>query len=127
MLYVVVNMHAAAADSSPTAPAPVPSSLPGPSELIGSEFSGNLSAFLYTPVNLRSDRANLNGSWFTVSERYRPVEDYYTTTTNEYGIVSTEDGWPSESYIEFSKSKRLLLGWGSIDHQMALYNFSVSN
>jgi hypothetical protein len=76
-------------------------------------------------MNLRSDCANLNDSWFTVSERYSPIEDYYMTETNENGIVSSEDGWPSESYIEFSKSKRLLLSWGSVDPQMTGYNFTV--
>lgn len=71
-----------------------------------------------------SDRKDLNGSWYTVIERYRPIADYYTTTKTSTGIVQTEDGWPSESYIEFSKSKRLLLGWGAVDPQMAAYNFS---
>jgi hypothetical protein len=40
------------------------------------------------------------------------------------GVISTEDGWPSESYIEFSQSKRLLLGYGTVDPQMSNYNFS---
>jgi hypothetical protein len=71
-----------------------------------------------------TDRANLNGSWYTVSEIYRPVEDYYFTEINVNGIVSTDDGWPSESYIEFARNKRLLLGWGDVDPQMAGYNFT---
>jgi hypothetical protein len=87
-------------------------------------FSGNLSQYLYTPSNLKSDRANLNGSWYSVQERYRPVSEYYSTEVNENSIVSTEDGWPSESYIEFSKSKRLVVGWGTVDPQMAEYNFT---
>lgn len=41
------------------------------------------------------------------------------------GILSTEDGWPSESFIEFSQSKRLLLGYGTVDPQMQNYNFSA--
>jgi hypothetical protein len=40
------------------------------------------------------------------------------------GVISTEDGWPSEGYIELSHSKRLLLGYGNIDPQMVNYNFS---
>ena len=71
-----------------------------------------------------SDRANLNGSWYTVSEIYRPVEDYYSTETNGNEIVSTDDGWPSESYIEFARNKRLLLGWGDADPQMTEYNLT---
>jgi hypothetical protein len=86
--------------------------------------SGNLSQYLYTLSDLRSDRANLNGSWYSVSETYRPVEEYYSIDVNENGIYSTEDGWPSEGYLEFSKSKRLLVGWGTIDPQMAGYNFT---
>jgi hypothetical protein len=54
------------------------------------------------------------------------VEDYYNVTLSQYNIASTEDGWPAESYVEFSKSKRLLIGWGTIDLQMAGYNFSES-
>lgn len=40
------------------------------------------------------------------------------------GIISTEDGWPSESFIEFAQSKRLLVGYGIVDPQMQSYNFS---
>lgn len=87
-------------------------------------FSGNLSQYIYTPLDLRSDRANLNSSWYTVSEAFRPVEEYYSIEVNENSIYSTEDGWPSESYIEFSKSQRLLVGWGTVDPQLAGYNFT---
>jgi hypothetical protein len=124
LVYVVLNIHAAASNQSPTQPAPAPANLPEPPNILGSEFSGNLSAYLYTPENLDSDRVNLNSSWYTVAERYRPVEGYYSTETNAYGVLSTEDGWPSESYIEFSKSRRLLLSYGAVDPQMAQYNFS---
>jgi hypothetical protein len=124
LLYVILNIHAAASDESPASPAPAPISLPGPSSLLGGMVSGNLSQYLYTLSDLRSDRANLNGSWYSVSETYRPVEEYYSIDVNENGIHSTEDGWPSEGYLEFSKSKRLLVGWGTIDPQMAGYNFT---
>lgn len=124
LLYVNINIHAAASASAPTSPAPSPTILPSPSDLIGAIFAANLSAYMYTPSNLMSERNDLNGSWYTVIERYRPIDDYYTTTKTSTGIVQTEDGWPSESYIEFSKSKRLILGWGAVDPQMASYNFS---
>jgi hypothetical protein len=122
---VILNIHAAVSNADPTAPAPAPTNLPGESDTLGGLFSGNLSAYIYTPSNLRLDRANLNASWYNVVERYQPAYDYYNITLDSNGIASTDDGWPSESYIEFSKSKRLLLGWGNVDPQMAGYNFSM--
>lgn len=124
LLHVILNLHAAVSASAPNSPAPTPSDLPGSSSYLASLFSSNLSAYLYTPTNLRQDRANINESWYTVQERYRPIEDYYHVTLSANGIASTDNGWPSESYVEFFKSKRLLLGWGSVDPQMAKYNFT---
>jgi len=124
LLQINLNVHAAASDKSPLSSAPEPTNLPGPSNSLSGLFSGNLSAFLYTPSNLASDRANLNSSWYTVQTRYRPVENYYNITLSQYNVASTEDGWPAESFVEFSKSKRLLIGWGTVDPQMAGYNFS---
>jgi hypothetical protein len=60
-----------------------------------------------------------------VSERYKPTSDYFITSVDANGIFSTEDGWPSESYVEFSKGKRLLLQWGSVDPQLTGYNFAA--
>lgn len=125
ILYIIINLRAAASSSAPDSPAPSPSLLPNSSYTIGTLFQANLSTYLYTPTNLESDRANLNGSWYQVNEAYRPVSDYYVTEANENNVVSTQDGWPSESYVEFSKSKRLLLGWGNIDPQLSGYNFSA--
>jgi GTPase SAR1 family protein len=124
LLYIILNIHAASSAGTSTASAPVSSNLPGSSDSLGSLFSTNLSAFIYTPSNLRTDRANVNASWYTVQELYRPAEDYYPVALNENDIASTESGWPTESYIEFSKSKRVLLGFGTIDSQMAGYNFT---
>jgi hypothetical protein len=81
-MYVVINIHAAAADSAPTSPAPLPTSLPLPANLLGNVFVANFSSFLYTPSNLRSDRANLNGTWYTVDSLYRPVDGYYMTQSS---------------------------------------------
>ncbi|CZR62431.1 related to Lectin C-type domain protein [Phialocephala subalpina] len=125
LVYVTINLHAAASTLAPASPAPSPSTLPTLPNYIGTQFTGNLSSYLYTPSNLRSDRANLNGSWYQVSEEYRPVSDYYFTETIENDIVVTGDGWPSESYMEFQKGRRLLLGWGHIDPQIAGYNFTA--
>lgn len=124
LMYVTINLHAAGSGISPSSPAPEPSSLPSPSELIGTIFAGTFANFIYTPADLGTQRANLNSSWYTVTERFRPVGGYYETSTNQNGIVSTEEGWPSEGYIEFSRSKRLLLSWGTVDPQMIRYNFS---
>ena len=116
--YFTFNIHAAADHDKPTDPAPSPTSMPKQESHIGSLLNGNLSAYIYTPANLENNRANLNSSWFIVPERYRPVTDYYSITTNQDGIWSTPDGWPSESFIEFSNGKRTLLQFGQVDPQM---------
>ncbi|CAL3969983.1 unnamed protein product [Diplocarpon coronariae] len=125
LIYVILNIHASSTTNSPDSPAPEPSNLPSDSNLLGYQFMANLSEFVYTRSNLFSDRLNLNNSWYDVRrEIYTPVEGYYQTASSPEGILSTVDGWPSESYIEFARSKRLLLGWGTVDPQMAGYNFS---
>ncbi|CAD6447068.1 09d1a84e-e60f-4c78-bd52-9f712e49bd0a [Sclerotinia trifoliorum] len=124
MLILTLNIHAIQSDASINGPAPQPANFPDFLETLGSSFSANLSAYIYTPNDLRSNRANLNASWYSVAERYRPALDYYSTTTNEFGVVSTEDGWPSESYVEFSQGKRMLLQFGVVDPQMKGYNFT---
>ncbi|EDN96404.1 hypothetical protein SS1G_01330 [Sclerotinia sclerotiorum 1980 UF-70] len=111
-------------DASINGPAPQPTNFPTFLENLGSIFSANLSAYIYTPNDLRSNRVNLNASWYSVTERYRPALDYYSTTTREFGVVSTEDGWPSEAYVEFSQGKRMLLQFGNVDPQMKGYNFT---
>lgn len=123
---MTINIHASANDSFPLAPAPAPvqSALPQPQNLLSALFSENLSTYLYTPLELASNRANINGSWYTVPEEYRPSEAFYSTQVNEHNIASTEDGWPTEGYIELMNSKRLLLGFGSVDPQMSAYNLS---
>ena len=105
----------------------MPSALPQEANQISALFSENLAAYLYTPSELASNRADINGSWYTVPEEYRPVEAFYTVQINKYGIASTWDGWPSEGYIEFMQSKRLLLGFGSVDPQMSDYNLTVDH
>lgn len=125
LIYIILNIHAAASANSPTSPAPEPALLPDSSQLLGNLFSGNLSQYIYSESDLFSDRADLNGSWFDVHEEvYRPVEGYYEMKESPNGILSTEDGWPSEAYITFVQGRRMLFGWGTIDPQMAGYNFS---
>lgn len=116
--YYVFNIHAAASSASPDSPAQAPTNLPVDGELIGGMLSSNLSSYIYTPINLSNNRANLNSSWYTVPERYRPVTDYYTVEIDDNAVWSTDDGWPSESFIEFSSLKRVLFQFGTIDPQM---------
>ncbi|EPE25809.1 hypothetical protein GLAREA_01721 [Glarea lozoyensis ATCC 20868] len=124
LLYFYINVHAAAPTANPLSSPPSSTSLPSQEVLIGNLFGQSLSDYIYTPTDLAANRRNVNGSWLTVAERYRPAEEFYTVTLNEFDQASTKDGWPSESYIEFSRRKRLLLGWGSIDPQLTRYNFS---
>ncbi|PVH83295.1 hypothetical protein DL98DRAFT_513197 [Cadophora sp. DSE1049] len=125
LLYLILNLHAASSEQDPDAPAPQPSSLPLGPDYLGNQFAENLTDYIYTESELFLDRSNLNESWYNIqNELYRPVEGYYEMTRTPNGILTTEDGWPSEAYIEFANSKRLLIGWGTIDPQMAGYNFS---
>lgn len=126
MIYLILNLHAAASASSPTKSpaAPAESSLPASSNLLSNVFDASISAFIYTPTDLRADRANLNISWYAIAHDLQPLAEYYTTNVTPEQIHTTPDGWPSESYVEVLKAKRVLLGWGSIDTQMQGYNFT---
>lgn len=124
LLYVYFNLHAASPTASPLASASAPTKFPGEYGLLGSVFRQSISDWIYTPDDLAANRRDVNGTWLTVSERYRPADEFYNVMLNEFDQGTTEDGWPSESYIEFSRRKRLLLSWGTIDPQMSGYNFS---
>ncbi|CZT08214.1 related to Lectin C-type domain protein [Rhynchosporium agropyri] len=126
LLYLILNIHAASSELDPGGPAPLPTILPqGSSELLGELFAENLTNYIYSEFNLLSDRGNLNDSWYNIREEaYSPVNGYYDTTRTPNGVLTTEDGWPSEGYIEFANSKRLLVGYGNIDPQMSDYNFT---
>lgn len=123
---VTLNLHAAASYLSPTSPAAAPkqSALPSQNELIGALLYANLSSYLFTPDFLQQSRANLNTSWAGVSSQYAPDPSYYTSELGPGNVLTSSDGWPSESYVEFRNARRLLLGFGNVDPQMAGYNFS---
>lgn len=125
LIQLIINLHAAAAPADPTAPAlrPEQSALPGTSNSLSSLLSASLSAYIYTPTELSAHRANLNSSWYSVVPSRQPIAAYYTTNIASNGVHSTPDGWPSESYIEVAKAKRLLIGYGSVDPQIQGYNF----
>ncbi|KAK4544512.1 hypothetical protein LTR36_004084 [Oleoguttula mirabilis] len=125
--YLIMNMHAAAPASDPTASAHTPStdSLPRDSNLLSSILATNNSAYLYTPTKLQSQRADLNasGSWFSVARASQPDAAYYLVN-QDGGHASTQDGWPSESFIELQSAERLLAGYGTVDPQLRAYNYS---
>lgn len=122
ILTTVLNLHAAASASNPDSAAPIPSSFPQSSNLLSNIFRQNLTSYIYTPIQLQLDRANLNSSFYKVTETFRPAEDYYTTSKDVNDVVSTADGWPSQGYLTFVSLKRMLLQFGNIDPQMTDYN-----
>ncbi|KAI9846594.1 MAG: hypothetical protein M1837_003835 [Sclerophora amabilis] len=124
LVHIFFNIHAAALESSPSSPAASLINLPTPSNLLGAAFERSFSSFLYTPTILAQERRNLNASWYSVLQKYRPDPSYYTSNIDDRRFHSTTDGWPSEGYVETSRARRLLLSWGSIDPQMEGYNFS---
>lgn len=125
-IHLIINVHAAAATGNPAEPAmrPEQSALPGTSNSLSSLLDASLSAYIYTPTELSTHRANLNSSWYSVVPSRQPLSAYYTTKIASNHVHSTPDGWPSESFIETAKAKRLLIGYGSTDPQMQDYNFS---
>ena len=125
IIQLSLNIHAAASPDNPAEPAPQPdqSTLPGSSNSLSSLLNASLSAYIYTPTELITDRANLNSSWYSVVPSRQPISTYYTTVIASDLVHTTPDGWPSESYLEVTKAKRLLIGFGSADPQMQSYSF----
>lgn len=125
LIQLIINVHAAATTDEPAAPAlrQEQSALPGTLNSLSSLLGASLSAYIYTPTELSAHRANLNSSWYSVVPSRQPISAYYTTNIASNRVHSTPDGWPSESYIEVAKAKRLLIGYGSADPQMQGYNF----
>lgn len=125
--HLVLNLHVAASDSSPTKPhaAVKGSDLPkGQSERIGALFNAGLYSYLYSPAQLAEDRKNLNESWYEVEESYMPITEYFTIHEDKSGQQSTPDGWPSAKYIQLAKSDRVLIEYGSVAPQLADYNLT---
>jgi len=126
--YMILSLHAAAPASDPTGSArrPETDSLPQGGSSLASAFAASMSAYLYTPAELLQQRADLgaSGSWFSVPYYDQPDSAYFRMETVD-GHRSSPDGWPSESFIEFEKAKRLLVGYGQVDPQMLAYDFSA--
>ncbi|CAG8076734.1 unnamed protein product [Penicillium salamii] len=125
--YLVLNLHVAASDATPDEPAPsiTGDDLPSGSERVGSMFGTALGDFIYSPVQLATDRRNLNDSWYRVEQSYMPITEYYTIHENEAGEQSTPDGWPSSKYIQLAKRDRVLIEYGTVDPQLADYDLTV--
>lgn len=123
--FLTLNLHAAAPASDPDGPAVAPddADLPSPNSLISNLLNTNLSSYLYTPTRLLSDRSDLNSTWYNAALQNQPYSRYYDTATGERDIYTTPDGWPSESYVEFSRQLRLLADFGNVDPQLSNYNF----
>jgi hypothetical protein len=128
--YLDINLHAAAPFTNPSAPAhtPLPLRLPHGDDLIGAQFRSGLDGNLYTPKNLQDDRQDLNKSWFRDNYRVRTDTSYFSVTeaTGDQ-TMSTPDGWPGESWILLTDSRRVLVSWGTIDPQMNQYDFQTDS
>lgn len=119
----MLNLHAAAPASGGPAQAPSDTNLPQGASLLSAELARNVSAYLYPPGDLLSQRDDLNrsGSWFSAYGAAHPLASYFTVESGN--TPSSPDGWPSEGFVELpGVSNRLTVGFGSIDPQMAAYN-----
>lgn len=123
-----MNLHAAAPASDPegSATAPTSDDLPVQGSLLSSILSSGLSEFYYTPKDLSMERADLNASssWYGGGERMFEPNGAYFQTDESGSIISTQNGWPSESFVEMDYGRRMLVGNGQVDPQMSAYNFS---
>lgn len=123
----ILHLHVAATPQAPTSPPPPldPSQLPGTQHLVRTYFE-QLDNMLYTPGSLLTDRANLNSSWYrTSNSEVLPLANYFDVNRLSNGDLATDDGWPNENYIQFSRGKRMLVSFGEFDSQFRNYNDSV--
>ena len=129
MKYFIMNLHAAAPASDPTGPATEPplGTLPQGREVLGYILDLSMAEYLYTPDDLTDQRSDLNSSqsWYAVERNYEPDSAYFRVESNDNGNPYTPDGWPSASFVEMQRARRLLAGFGQIDPQMQKYNFSA--
>lgn len=126
--YLEFNVRLAAPLDDPTdttSPAD-PERLPAFGNYISDLINSTLSPYLYTPAALRSERANLNQSWFAGNIDNPPAAEYMTTLPLEDGSgLYTLDGWPSESIIMFLRALRIIASIGTVDSQMQQYDFQA--
>jgi hypothetical protein len=128
--YLEFNVHLAAPFDDPTETSSQadPNRLPTFGNYISDLINSNLAKYLYTPAVLRSERANLNQSWFATNIDNPTAAEYITTLPLEDGSgVYTLDGWPSESIIMFLRALRIIAGIGTIDPQMQQYDIEADD
>ncbi|KAI5194821.1 hypothetical protein E4T39_08505 [Aureobasidium subglaciale] len=126
--YLELNVRLAAPFDDPTniSTSPDPERLPTVGNYLSDLINTTLSPYLYTPVALRTERANLNDSWFSGGVNNPPASEYINTMPLSDGSsIYTLDGWPSESVIMLQRALRLVANIGSIDSQMLQYDFGV--
>ena len=126
IVFLSLNIHAAASLLNPDGPAPQisPEQIPQPGDLLSDIVKGNLSGTLYSPKTLAEQRANLNNSWYNVEWDNLPAPGYYEVSKNSAGNFFTQSGWPTEALMEFQELKRLIVSFGTVDQQMAAYDIS---
>lgn len=126
LLFFQINLHAAISGNVPSDPArPLSGTeLPSQSELVGKVLDAAAFRSIYQPSELSRQRESLNNSWYGVAPSEQPIAEYFITENLPGGDQSTSDGWPSEYFVELRRFNRVLLGWGSIDPQMAGYDFT---
>ena len=127
--YIILNLHAAVPGTrSSTNATELPTEdLPRSSNALSSKLAPFMAKYLYTPEDLDSQRSDLNssGSWYAVIRFDEPDSAYFHVNDGGSGDSSTPDGWPSESFVEINRAKRVFAGFGHIDSQMQNYNFSA--
>ncbi|KAF2004666.1 hypothetical protein P154DRAFT_551902 [Amniculicola lignicola CBS 123094] len=125
LIFIILNLHAAASYSSPDAPAEkvTGAQLPLAGQFLSDSLKGNLSEQLYTPNTLQNERSNLNESWYDVQVDTMPAMGYYNTSQDD-NHATTQNGWPSEAYTEFKEYFRLVASFGTIDPQMSGYDIT---
>lgn len=126
--YITFNVHAATSNKAPAMAAPIPpaAALPNTNQTIGNIASTNLSALLYTPAELQTQRQNVNSTWLRRSIFPGPSTGYYVFENTSQGLVSVPDGWPSTYYLLYN-ARRLLLELGTIDPQMTNYTLAATD
>ncbi|PTU19518.1 hypothetical protein P175DRAFT_0517770 [Aspergillus ochraceoroseus IBT 24754] len=123
------NLHAATSATAINQPASAVAEdqLPTRSDILSNMIRNKLGSYIYTPSRLYSERQNLNGSWYEVEPRYRPIVEYFTIEEDSSGVQRTPNGWPSTKYLQLAAQRRMLVEYGSVDPQLGGYNLSAEN
>ncbi|KAH8155262.1 uncharacterized protein LAJ45_00271 [Morchella importuna] len=113
ILLLTLSLHPATTTTTTTNSSSSTTLTAPPQPLTSTLKSANILADAYTPTQLLSDRRNLNSSWHD-DDTATTNTTYFTTLLAADDTVSTPDGWPSESYLEFKLRKRVLITFGNV-------------